>query len=78
MKKEKELLRKQMELLAEQSRVADDRDLAHLSTAMCETFRELQAERRSRSLTFRIALFSVMGLDLLVSIVVLIENLLRS
>lgn len=73
--KEKELLRKQLELLAEQSRVADDRDLAHLSTAMCETYRELQAESRSRSLAFRVALLSVIGLDLLVSIIVLIEKL---
>ena len=47
MDKEKELLRKQMELLAEQSKSADDRELAHLSTAMCETYRELQAKSRT-------------------------------
>ena len=73
---EKELLRKQLELLAEQSIAAEDRDLANMSSAMCEIYRELKAESRSGRIPLCIALLSVAGLDLLVSIIVLIENLL--
>ena len=75
MDREKELLRKQLELLAEQSNFADGRDLANLSAAMCETYRELQAKSCCGSVHLRIALLSVAGLDLLVSIVILIQNL---
>ena len=73
---EKELLRKQLELLAEQSIAAEDRDLANMSSAMCEIYRELKAESGSGRIPLCIALLSVAGLDLLVSIIVLIENLL--
>lgn len=71
MKKEKELLRKQLQLLAEQSKGATDRELAELSIAMCKAYKELN----HYALT-RIPLFFVMGLDLLISIIVLIENFL--
>lgn len=74
--REKELLRKQMELLAKQSESAEERDLAHLSTAMCEIYRELQDESGSGRVPLCITLFSVVGLDLLVSIVILVEKLL--
>ena len=42
MKRRKELLRKQMELLAEQSVAATEGDLYRLTVAMCETNRELE------------------------------------
>ena len=71
MKKEKELLRKQLQLLAEQSEGATDMELAELSIAMCKVHKELN----HHALT-SISLFSVVGLDLLVSIIVLIENFL--
>ena len=73
--KEKELLRKQMELLEKQSKSAEERDLVHLSTAMCEIYRELQAESRRGRVPLCVTLFSVVGLDLLVSIVILVEKL---
>lgn len=66
MSKEKELLRKQMELLAEQSRGALDRDLASLSSAMCEVYRELKGNRS----TCGIALISAIILDLIVRVFV--------
>ena len=71
MKKEKELLRKQLQLLAEQSRGATDMELVELSIAMCKVYKELN----HHALT-SIPLFFVMGLDLLISIIVLIENFL--
>ena len=70
MSKEKELLRKQMELLAEQSRSAEDGDLARLSTAMCDIYRELETNCRHRRLLMGITLFSAVCLDLLIRILV--------
>lgn len=72
MKKEKELLRKQLELLAEQSSGATDRELAVLSGAMCETYRELQRDR----LVIAAGLFTAC-LNLLVCIMVHIPKLFR-
>lgn len=65
MKKEKELLRKQLELLAEQSKGATDRELSELSVAMCEVYKELQ-----RNNWMNIALFLTAGLNLLICILI--------
>ena len=72
MRKEKELLRKQMELLAEQSKSAIDDELVRLSTAMCETYRELKCP-----IPMSIAFFSAVSLNLLISILVLVEKFFR-
>lgn len=42
MTKEKELLRKQLELLAEQSKGAVDKELSELSAAMCNVYASLK------------------------------------
>lgn len=73
MEKEKELLRKQMELLAEQSRDATDREIGDLSVAMCKVHSELVKD----SLRLPITLFLVLGFDLAVRGVVQIEKLFR-
>lgn len=65
MNKEKELLRKQLELLAEQSKGATDRELSELSVAMCEVYKELQ-----RNNWMNIALFLTAGLNLLICILI--------
>lgn len=70
MNKEKELLRKQLELLAEQSDGATDRELVGLSGAMCEVYRELVGNR----LALGLALLSAVGLDLLVCFFVHIKK----
>lgn len=72
MKKNTKLLRKQMELLAEQSVGAVDHDLAILTHAMCEVDRALV-----RDLLLRIALLFVTGLNLLVCVLVHIKKLFR-
>ena len=46
MKREKELLRKQLELLAEQSEEALEDDLSRLSSAMCEIYQTLKHPTR--------------------------------
>ena len=73
MMKEKKLLQKQMEQLSEQSKLAEDRDLASLSTAMCEIYKTLKRP----TFAIRVALGLAVFADLLVSIVVLIVNLFR-
>ena len=73
MNKEKELLRQQLELLAEQSGDALEGDLARLSSAMCEVYRELVRDR----LTLGGALFFLMCLNSLVSILVHIKKTFR-
>ena len=73
MMKEKKLLRKQLALLAEQSKLAEDRDLESLSTAMCEIYKALKRP----AFAIRVALGLAVFADLLVSIVVLIVNLFR-
>lgn len=69
MRKEKELLRKQLQLLAEQSEKADDRELAALSSAMQGIYSEL----KTPLLSIRSALLLAVCLDLLVSILILIQ-----
>ena len=73
MKKEKELLRKQMELLAEQSAKGYPDELEGLTKAMCEVNRELATNR----LLFGAVLFSVPVFYFLVSIFVHVKKLLR-
>ena len=63
--KEKELLRKQLELLAEQSKGATDRELSELSIAMCGVYKELK-----RNNWMNIALLLTAGLNLLICILV--------
>lgn len=45
MSKEKELLRKQLALLAEQSKGACDREVCEISAAMCRVYKTLVTER---------------------------------
>lgn len=71
MKQEKELLRKQMNLLAEQSRGAmTEDDLAVLSSAMCKTYRELVRD----DLVLLIAILSAVALNSLACLVVHIQK----
>ena len=70
MRKEKELLRKQMELLAEQSREAVDGELARLSTAMCEVYRELERNSWNRWLQVTITVLYAISLYSLICILV--------
>ena len=70
MNKGKELLRKQLELLAEQSKSAIDDELVRLSTAMCKVYRELEGKHRNRWLLVSTALFSAVSLYLLICILV--------
>ena len=73
MPKEKELLRKQLQLLAEQSARAYPDELEGLTQAMCSVYRELVVD----SLRPMIALLLVSGFHLSVSIFVHIKKLLR-
>ena len=73
MTQEKKLLQKQIERLSEQSKSAEDRDLASLSTAMCEIYKTLKRP----TFAIRVALFFTILADLLVSIIVLIVYLFR-
>lgn len=73
MAKEKKLLQKQIEQLSEQSKLAEDRDLASLSSAMCEIYKALKCPTFAIRFALSLAVFA----DLLVSIVVLIVNLFR-
>ena len=68
MKRRKELLRKQMELLAEQSVTATESELYKLSVAMCEINREL--ERPTMLGTTLFALGAAMGLDFLIGVLI--------
>lgn len=70
MRVEKELLRKQIKLLAEQSKGATDSELARLSTAMCEVYRELERKGRNWRLFDAIAFLSAISLYLLICILV--------
>lgn len=70
MSKETKLLRKQLELLAEQSNGAADSELARLSTAMCEVYRELERNSRNWRLLVGIALLFAISLYLLICILI--------
>lgn len=69
MKKERKLLRRQLELLAEQSEDAMESELAELSAAMCRIYSELYRPVLNSCLV----LFFAVCLDLLVSILILIQ-----
>lgn len=73
MSKEKELLRKQLALLAEQSECAVDREASDNAIAMCRIYRTLVAER----LVLLTALSAALSFDLAVHGVVQIVKLLR-
>lgn len=72
MKREKELLRKQLELLAEQSEEALEDDLSRLSSAMCEIYQTLKHPTRR----FGLVVFFASLANLCVSILVHIQNIL--
>ena len=69
MKKERELLRKQLELLAEQSNGATDRELAELSAAMSDIYDRLERQ----TLALRIALLLFVLSNFIVSILILVK-----
>ena len=73
MLKQKELLRKQMQLLAEQSELADEKDLAILSSSMCEVYKTLKRP----ALALRIALGFAVLTDLLICFFVLVVYFFR-
>ncbi len=70
MNQSKELLRQQLELLAEHSEGATEQELPNLSAAMCEIYDRLIQEGVGRSL-FRSAIILVTLSNLLVSMVVM-------
>ena len=71
MRKERKLLRKQMELLAEQSNGATGRELAELSVAMCDIYDKLV----DPALAFSIALLLFVLSNFIVSILILVKYL---
>lgn len=71
MRKEKELLRQQLELLAKQSKVAMETDLSELSGSMCEVYKLL-----SQTEFAVIAQFSVLAY-LFVGFLILLKKLFR-
>lgn len=71
MKKEKELLRKQMSLLSEQSKTAMEEDLSNLSNSMCEVYRLLN--QSVFSVTTQLAMFAYF----VVSFLILFKKLFR-
>ena len=74
MKKEKEILRKQLELLAEQSKSATEDELPRISVAMCDIYKALN--HPFATLVF-IALLAVFA-KLTIGFFVHIKKLLRS
>ena len=75
MKREKEILRKQLELLAEQSESATEDELPRISAAMCDIYKVLE---RPLVVFTLIALCAIMLAKSSVSIFVHIKKLLRS
>lgn len=71
--REKEILRKQLELLSKDSQKAIESDLANLSIAMCEVYKKLHLEDR----VLILALFSVMTLNLLINFIIFVKKFLR-
>lgn len=71
MTREKEQLRQQLELLAELSKTADERDASCITSAMCEIYDRLEGNRLR--IPFGVALFLLVLSNLLVSILVLIQ-----
>lgn len=75
MKKEKEILHKQLELLAEKSKSATEDELPRISVAMCDIYKALD---RPLAVFTLIALCTIMLAKSSVSIFVHIKKLLRS
>lgn len=73
-KEETELLRKQLELLAERSKGAYEKDLAELSCSMCEIYGHI---RKSRMTMAAIAAFPVVCAYLVVCFKILVKELFR-
>lgn len=71
MKKEKELLRQQLQLLAEQSKTSTDIDLSPLSNSMNGIYTTLMSERAL------LLLFLIVSANLFKGILVHIKNLFR-
>ena len=71
MRKEKELLRQQLELLAEQSKTAMEEDLSNLSNSMCEVYRLLN--QSVFSVTTQLAMFAYF----VVGFLILLKKLFR-
>lgn len=71
MRKEKELLRQQLELLAKQSNGAMEKDLSELSDSMCEVYRLLAQSHA--------AFFAnlIVGANLVVCFLILLKKLFR-
>lgn len=69
MTREKEQLRQQLELLAELSKTADEKDAPCITSAMCEIYDRLQPG----AFVSRSALLFVILSDLLVHLVILIH-----
>lgn len=70
MTREKEQLRQQLELLAELSKTADERDVPCITSAMCEIYDRLEGNRLR--IPFGFTVFLLVLSNLLVSILVLI------
>ena len=69
--REKEILRKQLELLSKDSQKAIENDLANLSIAMCEVYKKLHTEGRI------LALFYVMIFGSLINFVIFVKKFFR-
>lgn len=75
MKKEKEILRKQLELLAEQSKSATEDELPRISVAMCDIYKALVGPIIALAL---VANFTIMFAKLAIGFFVHVKKLLRS
>lgn len=71
MKREKELLRKQLELLAEQSKGATEEEITGLSAAMCKVYETLHCPIRGTGFV----IFAVSLANLFVSILIHVQNI---
>lgn len=71
MNQSKELLRKQLSLLAEQSESAAEDDLPELSSAMADVYDRL--ERKTTGVAFRLALLLLALSNLVASILILLK-----
>jgi hypothetical protein len=71
MNQSKELLRKQLALLAEQSEIAAEDNLPELSSAMADVYDRL--ERQTTGAAFRLALLLLALSNLVASILILLK-----
>ena len=74
MRKQKEILHKQLELLAEQSKDAIDKETANLSVAMCEIYKTLE---RSKINLIASANFTIVFTNSLICFVILFKKFFR-